>query len=162
MRSFSTFAIVVFTLGLYLNAYKFPLFIITHTENVHYKIFPWQSPDIQQLSSSSGLWLLLHLTTALLRIALTIRTIINTKQDCALVRDLDLVLHNIFFAAIFQNAHHFGQASTTIAFVANLSLAIPGYLVYFSNLKYKHQIYFTIITIPILFEASLRLLSLFN
>lgn len=166
MRSFSAFAIIVFTLGVCLNTFKFPLFILSHMENVHYKIFPWQTPDTQQTSSSSGMWLTLHLSTALLRLALTIRTLIKQNKkdivDSRLVRDLDLLLHTIFFAAIFVNAHHFGQASIRVALVANLSLAIPGYLVYFSNLKYKHQIYFTIIATPILFEASLRLLSLFN
>ncbi|QKF94752.1 hypothetical protein QKU48_gp1294 [Fadolivirus algeromassiliense] len=148
----------VVELGLLLNLYKFNIMLDCLEYFRPYKIFPWSNPG--QVSSSSPLWLIAHLATALVHIFLSFVIIADRKhastQENGYLRQWHNVSHWIFSLLILMNINHFGEADLMTAIIANGTPLAIAWIAYFSNWKYRDMIYFGAVTSPVLFEAVLR------
>jgi hypothetical protein len=161
--SFFVYAFFVFALALLLNFNKFSLFIqSSHTKP--YKIFPWQDPADQQVSKSQPGWLWIHVATALSRLFITLLLMSGNRAivQNPTLRELDSVVHYMFFGLIVLNMHNFGQASTFVAITLNGIPSLIGFLAFYWKSKYRNILYFCAISSPVIFEFTLRLVNSFT
>ncbi len=160
---------------LYMNLYKFP--IMYHLqENEAYPIFPWSTKPNPSLSS--GIWLMAHLSSALVTVIVsTIMVAISYSRCTPFLRRIQKAVYTVFALTILMNIHHFGTASVMVAIAANgtpLLISLFGMLkIEQCNLRWggplrrtdrNNNFYFAVhyigIIIPVLFELALRLMQL--
>jgi hypothetical protein len=161
---FQKYVSFVYITALILNLYKFiPMMMVKLGYEDNYFVFPWMAEGIRQKSNSSPDWLMFHLFTALLHVMTTAATLypqhlfdpvtllrnvtFNTKNEVhEMVRTL---LFWVFHIQILMNCWNFGTATFLVAVGINAGLSLVSFYIATTN---RFQIYFTLITTPIMLE----------
>lgn len=145
------YLIVFFTLiiGICINMYKLPMMYNHYALNTSYAIFSWSGS--QQISSSNPLWLAIHLISALFHFILS-GYLLLIEEDRLLLKRLHTISHDIFLSIVVINMWRFGELDSMYAIIINGITMIAMIATWHSIWKYKHEIYFAILTLPIVFE----------
>src|SRR5579872_132391 len=134
------FILLLTVLAFSFNLYKYDLFINTLLHSVPYGIFPWSAHP--QISSSSPIWLCVHLTSALLHILITGFRSFNYLQgwpDQGPIHTVFIISHYIFAFIVIINVWHFGEYSKVVALIINVS---PLALMFHGLRINNHKLYF--------------------
>lgn len=132
----------VFAATLIFNLYKYNLFLYED----EYKIFPWMEEG--QKSNSFSLWLMIHLTVALL---LQFVTFIRIEDES--IGELHNKLHYIFSTLVLINIWNFGQYPWHVA------VLLQGTLLAIMQWRRKGYIYFFALSSAPLLEMMLYIIS---
>lgn len=150
LKLFFCIVVIAFTL----NYYKpFEMFN-DYMHNIQYKIFPWQ--EVGQKSSSSLIWLIFHVVTAVLHVVLSF---LRFYPDYITnIKKYHMYSHVLFVLLIITNIEHFGEFDLKGALMFNgvpLLIAVVSFSMN-DNVTIWDTIYFLAVTSPILFEFVLR------
>lgn len=152
------FLLMIFFIGITLNMnfYKLQLIINLWSSGKEYPIFPWSENPI--MSKSNLIWLYAHVLISIFHAILS-----SVWLFTDILNNIHGETHFLFSFVLLFNLTNFVNKSTNEAIIINLTPLILSNLIYYTNFtKYKKQIYFFIITIPILIECLSRMISLFQ
>jgi hypothetical protein len=148
MSVFSFYAKFILAMAFLLNSYKFiPMLLYYFGIVPHYYIFPWQDQSAQ-VSRSNGMWLCIHLLTALPHVLMTydkiypLKWIVDSDQFKKIIRVL-------FEFIIAINVWNFGEFTYEQAILINGGLLVVTHFYYNSHIR----VYYTLMTMPILLET---------
>jgi hypothetical protein len=148
MSVFPFYAKFILMMAFLLNTYKFiPMLLYYFGILPHYYIFPWQDQSAQ-VSRSSGLWLCIHLLTALPHVLMTYNEMYPLKW-ISYFDQFKQILRVLFELIIAINVWNFGEFTYGQAILINGGLLVVTHFCYNSHIK----MYYTLMTMPILLET---------
>lgn len=148
MSHFSLDAKFILAMAFLLNTYKFVPMLLYYLQIVpHYYIFPWQDHS-DQVSRSSGLWLCIHLLTALPHVLMTYDKV-DPLQWIQFSDQFKQILRVLFECIIAINVWNFGEFTYAQAILINGGLLFVSHCFYNSHIK----LYYALMTMPILLET---------
>jgi hypothetical protein len=150
--TYCTYVKLIVILALIFNLYKLiPMVLHAMGRQDHYYIFPWQGSKAQA-SNSNGFWLIAHLIISIIHVIITANLI------CPLILISDQFRYLIKYAfegLILMNIWNLGSLTTLQAILVNGTLLALSYYFYEST----PNLYYFIITLPVLLEALLFIKS---
>jgi len=143
------FILAVVGAALYLEPYKFGIMYERYFDHLPYWIFPWNN---DQKSSSTPLWLIVHLASALTHLLLTAYMTLRYKRQLATLWSYS---HTVFCILIMLNLEHFGQTPLFTAMAINGIPLMISILTFDKDNEswWKSYVYFFTISSPVILET---------